>query len=44
MEKRLIRKVWKRNKTNQKMVSIPKEYPIEDGDYVEIKKIADGEV
>ena len=40
-EKRLIQKVWKRKKTNQKMVSIPKKHPIEEGDYVEIKKVSE---
>lgn len=35
---RVIVKVWKANKKNQKLVTIPKKCKIKEGDYVEIKK------
>ena len=34
-----IMKVWKNKYNNQKLVTIPKESGIEEGDYVEIKKM-----
>jgi hypothetical protein len=36
---RIIVKVWKNNGNNQKLVTIPKDCDIKDGDYVEVKKI-----
>lgn len=39
MRKELIRKVWKAKKANQKLVTIPKENEIKEGDYVRINKI-----
>ena len=36
---RLIRKVWKKNATNQLVVTIPNDAGIKEGDYVEIKKV-----
>ena len=36
---RVIRKVWLRKATNQKMVTIPRDNFIEAGDFVEIIKI-----
>ena len=37
--KRVIMKVWKNKIRNQKLVTIPKDCNIEEGDYVEIKKV-----
>lgn len=39
VEKIIIQKVWKAKKNDQKMVTIPKDSDIEEGDYVKIKKI-----
>lgn len=38
-EKKIIKRVWKNKQNNQKLVTIPKESSIEDGDYVEIRKV-----
>jgi hypothetical protein len=38
-EIKLIRKVWKNKQANQKLVTIPKSSKIQEGEYVEIKKI-----
>lgn len=38
-QKRVIMKVWKNRIKNQKLVTIPKDCDIEEGDYVEIKKV-----
>lgn len=35
----IIRKVWKNKKNNQKLITIPKDSDIEEGDYVQIYKI-----
>jgi len=35
----LIQKVWKNKFNNQKLVTIPKDSRIEDGDYVKIEKV-----
>jgi len=35
----IIRKVWKNNQTQQKLITIPKDSDIEDGDYVQVTKI-----
>ena len=32
-------KVWKAKKQDQKLVTIPKDCEIKEGDYVEIKKV-----
>jgi len=42
MEKRtkIIKKVWKNKSNQQKLVTIPKDCDIEEGDYVEINKIS----
>ena len=37
--KRVIMKVWKNKIRNQKLVTIPKDCNIGEGDYVEIKKV-----
>ncbi len=37
---KVIMKVWKNHKKNQKLVTIPKSCDIDEGDYVEIKKIS----
>jgi len=37
--KQIIGKVWKRKATNQKLVTIPKDCQIKEGDYVSIKKV-----
>ncbi len=37
--KRIIKKVWKNKSNNQKLVTIPKDSEIEEGDFVEIKKV-----
>lgn len=37
--KRIIMKVWKNRIKNQKLITIPKDSDIEEGDYVEIKKV-----
>ena len=39
MAKEIIRKVYKNKSNNQKLVSIPPKEPIEEGDYVKIKKV-----
>lgn len=36
---RIKRKAWKKQKINQKLVTIPKDCDIEDGDYVWIEKV-----
>ena len=38
-QEKIIQKVWKNKSANQKLVTIPKESEINEGDYVEIKKI-----
>jgi len=38
-EKKLIVKVYKNKKSNQKLITIPKYSEIKEGDYVEIKKV-----
>ena len=38
-KKKIIMKVWKNRIGNQKLVTIPKDCDIDEGDYVEIKKI-----
>lgn len=37
-QKKIIRRVWKNKGNNQKLVTIPKDSNIEDGDYVEVIK------
>ena len=37
--KKIIMKVWKNRFNKQKLVTIPKDCNIKEGDYVEIKKI-----
>jgi hypothetical protein len=37
--KKIIMKVWKNRILGQKLITIPKSSDIEEGDYVEIKKI-----
>ena len=39
MNKIIIRKVWKAKKQNQLIITIPKDKGIEDGDYVELKRV-----
>ena len=36
---KIIMKVWKNKAIDQKLVTIPKDCNIEEGDYVEIKKV-----
>lgn len=36
--KKIIMRVWKNRIKNQKLVTIPKDCEIEEGDYVEIKE------
>jgi hypothetical protein len=38
-EERIIAKVWKNNSNGQKLVTIPRKSKIEDGNYVEVKKV-----
>jgi len=38
-EKKIIMKVWKNKIKNQKLITIPKDCDIQEGDYVEVKKI-----
>jgi len=38
-QEKIIRKVWVRKATNQKLITIPFDSNINDGDYVEVKKI-----
>jgi hypothetical protein len=35
---KIIMKVWKNKNNNQKLITIPKDCDIEEGDYVEIIK------
>lgn len=37
--KKIIMKVWRNKSNQQKLVTIPKECKIKEGDYVEIKKV-----
>jgi len=37
--KKIIMKVWKNKKINQKLITIPKRCEIKEGDYVEIIKV-----
>ena len=37
--KRIIRRVWKNKQIDQKLITIPKDCDIDEGDYVEIKKV-----
>lgn len=37
-KKKVIQKVWKNKAANQKLVTIPKDSNIEEGDYVEVIK------
>ena len=39
MDKQIIVKVWKNKGANQKLVTIPKDCDIEEGDYVRIEKV-----
>ncbi len=39
MGKMIIQKVWKNKGNNQKLITIPKDCDIKEGDYVEIKKV-----
>ena len=36
--KKVIRRVWKNKRADQKLVTIPKKCGIEEGDYVEVIK------
>lgn len=38
-EKKIIMRVWKNKFNKQKLVTVPKDCEINDGDYVEIKRI-----
>lgn len=38
-KKKIIQKVWKNKSNKQKLVTIPKDCGIKEGDYVEIKKL-----
>lgn len=38
-QKKIIMKVWKNKSRNQKLITIPKDCDIEEGDYVEIRKV-----
>lgn len=40
MDEKIRRKVWKNKKANQKLVTIPKQSNIKEGDYVLIEKDA----
>lgn len=37
-EEKIIMKVWKNKIKNQKLITIPKDCDIQEGDYVEVKK------
>ena len=37
--KKVIMRVWRNKKNNQKLITIPKECNIQEGDYVEVKKV-----
>jgi len=37
--KKLIMRVWKNKTNNQKLITIPKDSGIEEGDYVKIEKV-----
>ena len=39
VKQRIIVKVWKNKGANQKLITIPKDSNISEGDYVEVKKI-----
>lgn len=38
-QKKVIMKVWKNKARDQKLITIPKDSDIQEGDYVEIKKV-----
>lgn len=35
----IIRKVWKNSQTEQKLITIPKDSDIQEGDYVQVIKV-----
>ena len=37
--KQIIRKVWRNKRTRQNLITIPKDSDIEEGDYVEVRKM-----
>lgn len=39
--KRIIKKVWVNKANSQKLVTIPKDSDIQEGDYIEIKKVVE---
>ena len=39
MDKKIIKQVYENKKSKQKLVTIPKKSDIEEGDYVEVKKV-----
>ena len=39
MTAKIIMKVWKNKLQNQKLLTVPKDCDIQEGDYVELKKI-----
>jgi hypothetical protein len=39
MAKKIIRKVWKNKGTNQLLITLPFNCKIQEGDYVEVKKV-----
>ncbi len=43
MTERIIQKVWKAKKANQKLVTIPAKSTIIEGDYVSIQKLKGGD-
>ena len=38
-QEKIIMKVWKNKTKNQKLITIPKDCDIQEGDYVEVRKI-----
>jgi hypothetical protein len=38
-EKMIIMKVWKNKSKNQKLVTVPKDCDIKEGDYIYMKKV-----
>lgn len=36
---KIIRRVWRKKKINQLLITIPRDSGIKEGDYVEVKKV-----
>lgn len=37
----IVRKVWKNRSNDQLLITIPKDFDIQEGDYVKVSKVAE---